>query len=518
MLTFNDLNLSPSLLKAVADQNYVHPTPIQEQAIPPLLDGRDVLGCAQTGTGKTAAFSLPIIQHLEGLTGGRRPIRALILSPTRELAAQIDDAISGYAKYTDLRHTVIFGGVNQNPQVAKARRGLDILTATPGRLLDLIGQGHINLSEVEFFVLDEADRMLDMGFIHDIKKVLKLLPGVRQNLLFSATMPDSIVKLAMSFLHDPIRVEVSPEQPTVERIEQKVMFVRKGDKKELIVDLLRDSEVDSAIVFTRTKHGANRLTKVLSRSGIDAAAIHGNKSQNARERALAGFRSGDIWVLVATDIAARGIDVEGVSHIFNYDLPNEPETYVHRIGRTARAGRSGIAISFCDDGEGAYLRDIERLTGSEIPVDTDHDWHDQACVPGRNPKPPPRPGRGRGEGRREGGRPGGRRRQHHGPRKDRPRHEGASSPAKGSSGSQGGDASAGSANDGAGANAGGEGQRRRRRRKPAPGVATSSSSGGGQARSNSSGGGHTSAGGGTSTDGGPPRRRRRRSGSGGTSQ
>mgnify|MGYP002870276765 CR=1 FL=1 len=376
MQSFDTLDLVEPLMRGVKAANYETMTPIQAAAIPPLLKGHDVLGCAQTGTGKTAAFLLPIIQRLaQGRGEGKPSVRALVLTPTRELAAQIGENFATYATYLDVRHRVIFGGVSQKPQVAALRRGVDVLIATPGRLLDLHGQGFIDLREVDFFVLDEADRMLDMGFIHDIKKVLALLPERRQNLLFSATMPESIVRLAGRFLHDPVRVEVDPQSTTVERIEQRVMFVPKPDKKRLLLHLLKDPEIESAIVFTRTKHGANRVVKELIKGHVRSAAIHGNKSQGARQRALAGFKEGDLRVLVATDIASRGIDVDGVSHVFNYDLPNIPESYVHRIGRTARAGRQGVAIGFCDESELAYLKDIEKLIGESIRIDRDHPWH-----------------------------------------------------------------------------------------------------------------------------------------------
>jgi ATP-dependent RNA helicase RhlE len=382
--TFHELELIEPLQRALSEKGYVEPTPIQSQAIPPLLAGRDVLGCAQTGTGKTAAFTLPVLQHLATRpppASGRRPIRALVLTPTRELAAQIEENAQAYGKHLSFRYQVIFGGVNQNPQVRQLQRGIDMLVATPGRLLDLIGQGYVDLGKVEFFVLDEADRMLDMGFIHDVKRVLRLLPKRRQNLLFSATMPDTIVKLAGSFLHDPVRVEVTPQATTVESIDQSVIFCSKSDKRQVLAWLIRKHDVASAIVFTRTKHGANRLVTQLEKDGIPAAAIHGNKSQNARTRALDGFKAGSIPILVATDIASRGIDVDGVSHVFNYDLPNEPESYVHRIGRTARAGKDGTAIALCDESEGTYLRDIERLIGLQIPVDTDHAWHLPSAMP-----------------------------------------------------------------------------------------------------------------------------------------
>ena len=390
MNNFESLGLSKKLLQAVESEGYTTPTPVQEQSIPPLLAGRDVLGVAQTGTGKTAAFALPVLQVMSrSIPQGKRYIRALILSPTRELAAQIGERFSAYSENLNLNHKVIFGGVNQNPQVRALQKGLDILVATPGRLLDLIGQRHIDLSRVEFFVLDEADRMLDMGFIRDINKVLKLLPKRRQNLLFSATMPSSIADLAGSFLYNAVKIDVSPKEITVDRIEQKIMFVRKADKRRLLVQIIKSQKVKCGIVFTRTKHGANRLVKQLDQSGISAAAIHGNKSQGARTKALAGFKAGRIPILVATDIASRGIDVDGITHVFNYDLPNEPESYVHRIGRTARAGRSGVAYGFCDNSESGYLVGIQQLIGSEITVDDSHDFH----FPGAIPKPGQRPGK-----------------------------------------------------------------------------------------------------------------------------
>ena len=382
MTDFQSLGLSETLLKAVASEGYTSPTPVQEQSIPPLLEGRDVLGVAQTGTGKTAAFALPVLQIMgRKKPQGKRHIRALILSPTRELAAQIDERFAAYSEHMDIRHRVIFGGVKQNPQVRALQKGLDILVATPGRLLDLIGQGFVDITKVEFFVLDEADRMLDMGFIRDIEKVLKLLPNKRQNLLFSATMPKSIAKLAGSFLNNAVMVDVSPKEMTVDRIEQRIMFLRKADKRRLLVQLIKDERVKCGIVFTRTKHGANRLVKQLDQSNIAAAAIHGNKSQGARTRALAGFKDGTIPILVATDIASRGIDVDGITHVFNYDLPNEPESYVHRIGRTARAGRSGIAYAFCDDSESGYLVGIQQLIGKEIPVESSHPFHFIGAIP-----------------------------------------------------------------------------------------------------------------------------------------
>ena len=385
---FQSLGLSEQLLLAIDQEGYTTPTAVQAQSIPPLLNGRDVLGVAQTGTGKTAAFALPVLQVMSrSKPQGKRHIRALVLSPTRELAAQIDERFSAYSEHMDIRHKVIFGGVNQNPQVRALQKGVDVLVATPGRLLDLIGQGHIDLGRVEFFVLDEADQMLDMGFIRDIKKVLNLLPKQRQNLLFSATMPKSIADLASSFLHNAVMVDVSPEEITVDRIAQKILFVRKADKRRLLVQIIKQERVSKGIVFTRTKHGANRLVKQLAQSGINAAAINGNKSQSARTKALAGFKSGEIKILVATDIASRGIDVNDITHVFNYDLPNEPESYVHRIGRTARAGKSGIAYGFCDDTESGYLVGIQQLIGFEIDVDESHDFHYIGAVPKPGQKP-----------------------------------------------------------------------------------------------------------------------------------
>ena len=415
MTSFATLDLIAPIQRAIAAEKYENMTPIQEKAIPPLLEGRDVMGCAQTGTGKTAAFLLPIIQLLAtNPLPGKPRIRALVLTPTRELAAQIGESFAAYSQFLKLRHLVMFGGVGQGPQVSALRQGIDVLVATPGRLLDLHNQGHINFNNVDFFVLDEADRMLDMGFIRDIRKVIDMLPRKRQNLLFSATMPDSIVKLARAFLYEPIRVEVDRQSTTVDRIVQKVMFVDRPNKKRLLRSLLQGDEVESAIVFTRTKHGANRVVKDLAKADIDAAAIHGNKSQGARIRALAGFKAGEIRVLVATDIASRGIDVDGVSHVFNYDLPNISESYVHRIGRTARAGRDGIAIAFCDESETGYLTDIERLTKKPLEVVFEHEWHFPEAMPqpgkANRPRKQQRPqrsnrrgqGRGQGQQNREG--------------------------------------------------------------------------------------------------------------------
>jgi len=390
MSNFESLGLSKQLLQSVIKEGYTAPTPVQEQAIPLLLKGHDVLGVAQTGTGKTAAFALPVLQILARKeVKGRRKIRTLVLTPTRELAAQINERFAAYSEHLSIYHQVIFGGVSQKPQVKSLKRGIDILVATPGRLLDLIEQGFIDLENIEFFVLDEADRMLDMGFIRDIKKVIKLLPKKRQNLLFSATMPTSIADLANSFLNDAVMIDLSPEEITVERIEQSVMFVEKQYKINLIIDIINENRIKRGIIFTRTKHGANRLVKKLDRSGIESAAIHGNKSQGARTRALAAFRNGDIPLLVATDIASRGIDIEGVTHVFNYDLPNEPESYVHRIGRTGRAGKNGVAYAFCDESESGYLVGIQRLIGKKITQFKDHPYHFSKAIP----KPDQKPGR-----------------------------------------------------------------------------------------------------------------------------
>lgn len=369
-MNFHDLGLIDPLLRALRAVEYTKPTPIQSQAIPQVLQGKDLIGCAQTGTGKTAAFALPLLQRLYQSTRDRKRgvIRVLVLSPTRELAAQINDNFVAYGRYTGLKSQVIFGGVGQQPQIDALRRGTDVLVATPGRLLDLMNQGYIRLNTIEIFVLDEADRMLDMGFIHDVRKVISALPKARQTLLFSATMPEAIQELANSILINPVRVEVTPQATTVEKIAQSVFFVEKQNKRALLEHLLADAAIRRVLVFTRTKHGANKLAEQLDRAHIQAEAIHGNKSQTARERALANFKAGKTRVLVATDIAARGIDVDDVTHVINYDLPNEPESYVHRIGRTARAGASGIAYSFCDVEERAYLRDIEKLIRLRVPV------------------------------------------------------------------------------------------------------------------------------------------------------
>ncbi|MEO0066573.1 MAG: hypothetical protein RI983_1899 [Bacteroidota bacterium] len=377
-MLFKELELIEPILKALETEGYTNPTPIQEQAIPSALAGKDILGCAQTGTGKTAAFSIPILQLVcqSQLNGNfTRGIKALILTPTRELAIQIDESIAAYGKNLRISHEVIFGGVSQHHQVINLKKGVDILTATPGRLLDLMQQGFINLRDIRFFVLDEADRMLDMGFINDVKKVVAKLPEKKQTLFFSATMPDEIEKLANTLLKNPVTIAVTPVSSTVEKIEQAIYFVEKENKKNLLQDLLQDSAIKSALVFTRTKHGADKVVKNLVKQGISSEAIHGNKSQNARQRALNNFKNGNTRILVATDIAARGIDVDGLSHVFNYELPNVPETYVHRIGRTGRAGEKGMAISFCDTEERAYLKDIQKLIKIELPIVSNHEYH-----------------------------------------------------------------------------------------------------------------------------------------------
>ena len=394
-MTFNELNLSAPVLRAVAQAGYESPSPIQAAAIPPVLAGRDLMGCAQTGTGKTAAFALPMLDRLTASTPRKKgAIRALILTPTRELALQIGESFEAYGKYLTLRSTVIFGGVGQAPQVAALKKGVDILIACPGRLNDLVGQGLLDLSSIEIFVLDEADRMLDMGFVHDVKKVIAKLPRQRQNLMFSATMPKEIEQLAAGILHDPAFVKVDPVSSTVDRIQQSLYFVEKGNKKFLLPWLIKNlkPEVVNALVFSRTKHGADKIAKDLNKQGIPAAAIHGNKSQTARVTALEDFKAGKTRVLVATDIAARGIDISELSHVFNYDLPEVPETYVHRIGRTARAGADGTAVSFCAPEEKEYLAGIEKLNRRQIPVVSGHLWDGvpapvKAAPPVRGKKP-----------------------------------------------------------------------------------------------------------------------------------
>ena len=425
LVTFADLELIPELLRGVADAGYEQPTPIQRDTIPPALAGRDIIGCAQTGTGKTAAFALPVLQRLDARVGEEPAIRALVLTPTRELAAQIDASFAAYGKHLELWHTVIFGGVKDGPQKAELRRGVDVLIATPGRLLDLMGQGVVSLGGVEFFVLDEADRMLDMGFLPDVKRVTAKLPAktARQTLFFSATMPPEIRSLAGELLNDPVSVTEDKLAEPVDLVTQELYFVDKANKGELLQEVLDRTGGTRVLVFSRTKHGANKIAKGLDRRGVSVAPIHGNKSQGARTRALDGFRKGDLRVLVATDLAARGLDVDGITHVVNFDLPNEPETYVHRIGRTARAGASGIAISFCDVDERPFLVDIERLIKQHLPRVLEHGYPpsqrpppptalDQRSRPaGRRPGSggrPPQPDRGqrRGDGgrRRRGGR------------------------------------------------------------------------------------------------------------------
>ena len=399
MTDFAGLELAQPILRAITDEGYTTPTPIQDKSIPPLLEGRDLLGVAQTGTGKTAAFALPLLQRLAENAGQlhRRQPRALILAPTRELAGQIGDSLRSYGRHLPLRSVVVFGGISIRPQVQALAHGVHVLVATPGRLIDLMNQGHVRLDAVEVFILDEADRMLDMGFIRDVKKIAGALPKRRQTVLFSATMPNSVQGLAGGLLSNPVRVEAAPTATTVEQVEQRVFFVPKDQKRALLGKLLNDKGMERVLIFTRTKHGANRVARHLHDSGIETDAIHGNKAQNARQRALEGFRSGRIRALVATDIAARGIDVEDVTHVINFELPNDPESYVHRIGRTARAGAAGIAISFCDHDERAILRDIEKTIRQRVPVIENHPYHvaEIANEPGpirRDPQRKKRPG------------------------------------------------------------------------------------------------------------------------------
>ncbi len=390
-MLFSELQLIEPVLKALCDEGYTKPTPVQEQSIPVILQHRDVLGCAQTGTGKTAAFAIPILQLLYNRqvqpVKRNRQIKALILTPTRELAIQVGESFKTYGKYLSLKQLVVFGGVSQYGQVNSLLQGTDILVATPGRLLDLINQRHITLDVIEFFVLDEADRMLDMGFIHDVKRIIAKLPAKRQTLFFSATMSPEIQALSAGLLTQPAKVKVTPPATTVDRIQQSVYYVEKENKRQLLVQLLSDPGIQTALVFTRTKHGADRVAKDLNKAGIKAGAIHGNKSQNARQGTLADFKTGRIKALVATDIAARGIDIDGMSHVFNYELPNIPDTYVHRIGRTGRAGASGVAVSFCDSEERAYLKDIQKLIQKEIPVIKDHVFNVSAVNTTQQPRP-----------------------------------------------------------------------------------------------------------------------------------
>ena len=374
-MKFESLELISPILKALKDENYIEPTSIQEQAIPPALAGRDLLGSAQTGTGKTAAFALPIIQHLTNDNKeqrGKRKVASLIVTPTRELAIQIGESLTAYAKYTDISNTVIFGGVNQKSQTQALKKGVDILVATPGRLLDLMGQGYISLRDVRYFVLDEADRMLDMGFIHDVKKIIAELPRKRQTLFFSATMPKNIVRLSDEILTNPIRIAVDPTSSTAETVQQYLYFTNKQNKMDLLFHILKDSDIDQVLLFSRTKHGANRIARRLSKKKVEASTIHGDRSQNQRQKALSQFKEGRIRVLVATDIAARGIDIDKLRYVINYDIPNEPETYVHRIGRCGRAGEEGVSISISEPEENAYIRDIEKLIDQKIERVEDH--------------------------------------------------------------------------------------------------------------------------------------------------
>ena len=396
MTTFSGLNLAQPILRAITDGGYTTPTPIQEKSIPALLQGRDLLGVAQTGTGKTAAFALPLLHRLSETprkAQSRKPL-ALILAPTRELASQINDSLRIYGRHVHLRSCVIFGGTSARPQIQALNRGVHIAVATPGRLLDLMNQGHLCLDAIEVFILDEADRMLDMGFIHDVKKIIAAVPNKRQTLMFSATMPNSVQGLADGLLRDPVRVEITPSATTVEKIDQRVLFVPKDKKRALLGELMNNQDIKRVLIFTRTKHGADRVARHLHQCGVQSDAIHGNKAQNARQRALKSFRSGHIRALVATDIAARGIDVDGVTHVINFDLPNDPESYVHRIGRTARAGATGMAISFCDHDERAYLRDIEKTIRQGVEVIVDHPYHsvEIANDPGTAKRPPERGG------------------------------------------------------------------------------------------------------------------------------
>ncbi|WP_207421076.1 DEAD/DEAH box helicase [Desertivirga brevis] len=376
-MSFEQLNLSASIIKALETEGYTNPTPIQQQAIPVILNRKDILGCAQTGTGKTAAFALPVLHQLEqqpAEKGKKRDIRALILCPTRELAIQINDSFTAYGKHTGLRHQVVFGGVSINAQINALKIGADILIATPGRLVDLLNQRVISLKKVRHFILDEADRMLDMGFIRDIKKVIEVIPTNRQTLFFSATMPPEIASLANSILNNPTKIEVAPVSSTAEKVTQAIYEVDKKDKASLLIHLLQDKAMQSVLVFTRTKHGADKLVKILTRANIKSDAIHGNKAQNARQKALSNFKEGRIRVLVATDIASRGIDIDDLKHVVNYDLPEQAETYVHRIGRTGRAGNEGIAISFCSAEEQDLLKDINKVTAQKIPFVTGHPY------------------------------------------------------------------------------------------------------------------------------------------------
>jgi len=436
MTDFKGLNLAEPILRAIEEDGYITPTPIQAQSIPILLEGHDLLGVAQTGTGKTAAFALPTLNRLAKNLDKATPKqpRALILAPTRELAGQISDSFRSYSRHMRIRTAVVFGGVSIKSQIRTMNQGVHILVATPGRLIDLMNQGYVQFNKVEMFVLDEADRMLDMGFIRDVKRISAALPKSRQTAQFSATMPKDVQGLANSLLNDPVRVEVAPAATTAEKVDQRMLFVTKDKKRALLSELLTDKDLKRVLVFTRTKHGADRVTKHLIGNNIQTSAIHGNKSQNARQRALKGFKNGNVRVLVATDIAARGIDVEGVTHVINFDLPNEPESYVHRIGRTARAGAGGIAISFCDREEKSYLRDIERVIRQSVPVREDHSFHSEEIAndPGHPVKKSQSNkrrgggfGRGKPQGQGQGQRQEQRQGQGQGQNHGRPNHAGA---------------------------------------------------------------------------------------------
>jgi len=437
-MSFENLKLIEPILRALKTEGYTTPTPIQEQAIPILLQNRDLLGCAQTGTGKTAAFAIPILQLLyQDRLNNReqKAIKALILTPTRELAIQIDESFAAYGKHTGLKHLVIFGGVSQNPQTDALKRGVDILVATPGRLLDLMNQRYVHLEHVRMLVLDEADRMLDMGFVHDVKKIIARVPVKRQTLFFSATMPNEIKQLADSILHNPEKVEVTPVSSTADTIQQSLYYVEKNDKRALLIHLLKDKNIKTALVFTRTKHGADKVVKDLVRVGITAEAIHGNKSQNARQRALSNFKNRTTRVLIATDIAARGIDIDELSHVINYELPNIPETYVHRIGRTGRAGLNGVALSFCDAEEVEFLKDIHKLISKQIPVEEGHPYPMSPQSIASRPQAAAKPGSGGSHG-------GGNKRGRGYGRNDRPRSESLSGAGRsGSSSSRNGNRS-----------------------------------------------------------------------------
>ncbi|MBT3704905.1 DEAD/DEAH box helicase [Candidatus Peregrinibacteria bacterium] len=409
-MTFENLNIIQPILEALKRENYVEPTPIQAQSIPAIMQGRDIFGCAQTGTGKTAAFAIPILQNIKQAQNpgqGKRSISALILAPTRELAIQISEKFSAYGKSTGLRHAVIYGGVSQFHQVKKLKAGVDIVIATPGRLMDLMNQGYVDLRRLKILTLDEADRMLDMGFINDIKKIIAKVPAKRQTLFFSATMPAAIKKLSETILTDPVRISISPVNPSAENITQELYYVEKGNKKNLLIHVLEKKSISSALIFTRTKRGADKITRQIKMSGIRAEAIHGNKSQNYRQKALANFKAKKTTVLVATDIASRGIDIDELSHVINYEIPNEAETYVHRIGRTGRAGASGIALSFCAREEQGLVRDINRLINSSIPIVTDHPFRMtdlQTFGGGGNGRRPRNRFNSRGGGQARGGR------------------------------------------------------------------------------------------------------------------